>query len=372
MLRRRAQRKFLSDDIRPDLKLALARAAAAHDAKRLQSVRDKGEKTQAASDERSRKARKKASKEGYALAGDEICNVWGGPSVRGPPAMTEEQLQVECKAHSLPVGGRGSMERAVLQETWQHVNAGRSLELYLEVGDTHAISCGDGHQTTVPSSGGPVLITASVNGVRTDCFISTTSSFTILSTGFAQRAGISSSSLTSNAFMCNGTPLNQTRRLRDVRVRLGDVEIPIRTAIASQRLARDVQLGMDFFAQAVHAQIDVFISGGLLVRMLPAHGSNHCRVDAEPPSDAREELRFHAEGGGIAVLPLRHENREHTRDAYMSTVHIDPNKRMDTCAICGERWPGMQKCEGCWEEGIRVPFCSKECARAAMPEHLHN
>ena len=360
--------------MRPDLKLALARAAAAHDAKRLQSLRADREKTQASKDERGRKARKKASKEGYALAGDAIYEMWGGPSIRGPPAMTEEQLQVECKAHGLPVVGRGSMERAVLQETWQHVNAtsmGGPHELHLEVGDTHAISRGDGHQTTVPSSSGPVLITASVNGVRTDCFISTTSTFTVLSTDFAKRAGISSSGLTSNAFMCNGTPLNQTRRLRDVRVRLGDVEIPIRTAIAAQGLSRDVQFGMDFFAQAVHAQIDVFIEGGWLVRMLPVYGSNHCRMISEPPRDAREELRFHAEGGGIAVLPLRHEIRKHARGAYSSTVQIDPNKRMDTCAICGERWPGMQKCEGCWEDGIRVPFCSKECARAAMPAHSH-
>ena len=97
---------------------------------------------------------------------------------------------------------------------------------------------------------------------------------------------------------------------------------------------------------------------------------------SEPPRvrrfrDAREELRSHVVGGGIAVLPLRHDIRKHARDAYSSTIHIDPNKRMDTCAICGERWPGMQKCEDCWEEGIRVPFCSKECARAAMPAHLH-
>ena len=370
------QRKYLSRDIRPDLKLALVRAAVAHDTKRLQSLREKGEKTQAGIDERSRKAREKASKEGYALASDTIGEIWGGPSVRGPRAMTEEQLQVECKAHSLPESGRGSMERAVLRVTSTNVtnvNAGGLHELHVEVGDTHAFCRGGSHQMTLPSAGGPVLITASVNGVRTDCFLSTTSSFTLLSTDFAERAGIPSSSLTSDAFRCNEVPLNKTRRLRGVRVRLSDVEIPIRTAIAAQGLSRDVQFGMDFFAQAVHAQIDVFVQDHWLVRMLPAYGSNHCRIDVKPPRDAREELRFHAEGGGIAVLPLRHEDRKHTRDAYSSTVHIAPNKRMDTCAICGELWPGMGLCEGCWDEGIRVTFCSKECARAhgvEKPAHL--
>ena len=361
------QRKYLSGEFRPDLKLALARAAVAHDTKRLQSLREKGEKTQAGIDKRSRKAREKASTEGYALASDAIGEIWGGPSFRGPRAMTEEQLQVECKAHSLPLGGRGSMERAVLRVTSTNVNAGGSQELHVEVGDTHPICRGlAGHQQmTLPSSGGPVLITASVNGVRTDCFLSTTSTFTVLSTDFAERAGIPSSSLTSDAFRCNGAPLDKARRLRGVRVRLGDVEIPIRTAIAAQGLSRDVQFGMDFFAQAVHAQIDVFVQDGWLVHMLPAHGSNHCRFDTKPPRDAREELRFHAEGGGIAVLPIRHEDRKHMRDAYSSTVHIAPNKRMDTCAICGELWPGMALCEGCWdEEDIRVTFCSKECARA--------
>jgi hypothetical protein len=326
----------------------------AHDTKRLQSLREKGEKTQAGIDERSRKAREKASKEGYALASDTIGKIWGGPSVRGPRAMTEEQLQVECKAHSLPESGRGSMERAVLRLTSTNVtnvNAGGLHELHVEVGDTHAFCRGGSHQMTLPSAGGPVLITASVNGVRTDCFLSTTSSFTLLSTDFAERAGIPSSSLTSDAFRCNEVPLNKTRRLRGVRVRLSGVEIPIRTAIAAQGLSRDVQFGMDFFAQAVHAQIDVFVQDHWLVRMLPAYGSNHCRIDVKPPRDAREELRFHAEGGSIAVLPLRHEDRKHTRDAYSSTVHIAPNKRMDTCAICGELWPGM----GLWLLGRRHP-----------------
>ena len=98
------QRKYLSGEFRPDLKLALARAAVAHDTKRLQSLREKGEKTQAGIDKRSRKAREKASTEGYALASDAIGEIWGGPSFRGPRAMTEEQLQVECQLYALELG----------------------------------------------------------------------------------------------------------------------------------------------------------------------------------------------------------------------------------------------------------------------------
>jgi len=369
------RREYLDSDIRPDLKLALARAAVAHRAKELQTLRQDCEKTRAAINERELKAREKADRKGYTLAGDDLLAIWGGPSVRGPVAMTKEQLNVECTAHGLPIGSRSSMERAVVEEIWKHVNTGGQTELHLEVGDTHTIQRGDGHQTTIPSAGGPVQIRASVNGVQVDCFVSTTSSFTLLSNDFAKRVGIRSSRLISKAFMCNGEPLGETRRLRDVRIQLGEVEVSIRTAIAANVMSsRDVQLGMDFFAQAVYAQIDVFIKSEppMLVSMLPVYGSNHCRMRFDPPTGAREELRFHAECGGFVILPIQHKKVKANEHAYSSTVNMDLNARMDTCAVCGEHWPGMKLCEMCWKEGIRVPFCSNECARAAKPKHMHN
>lgn len=317
-------------------------------------------------EERDRKASRKATLGGYKLAGDDICGIWGGPARRGLQAMSEEQLRVECTARGLQTGGRSSMHHSLLG-AFAHFGQGQTgeQEMHVETGDTNAIVRSVGHQTTVPSSKGPVQIRAVINGVQAECFVSTTSTFTLFSTAFAKRAGIDSSGLTSTAFMCNMKPLGEARRLRGVRIRIGDVEVPIKTAI-SARVKRDVQLGMDFFAQAVHAEIDVFIASSppQYVRLLPAHGSNCWVMESEPPPQAREELRFHAEGGGIAVMPLHHFKVQEG-DAYSSTVHIDANTRLDTCSICGEYWPGMQKCEACWvEERNRVPFCSKSCARA--------
>jgi len=287
--------------------------------------------------------------------------------------MTAEQLRAHCSTLGLTTGTQSMMASALLdyeRDSPLMSDPSTYPQLHVETGDTNSMQLGSGKQVQIAPELGPVQIQAKVNGVDIACFLSTTSSFTLLSNSFVKRAACTKSALTSNAFMCgvSGTRLAEAKRLRDVRVKIGNVEVTLNTAISSDA-PRDVQLGMDFFAQAVLAEVDVLISTSppSIVTVRPAEGSNHCRVSAEKGARKDEQLRFYAADGTYAFIPLKHSGSK--SKPYSSTVYIDPNTRMDICAHCGEPWPALRKCPVCQKHKIHTTYCSKACQSAAWPQH---
>ncbi len=85
-----------------------------------------------------------------------------------------------------------------------------------------------------------------------------------------------------------------------------------------------------------------------------------------------EVMRFHGEGGVTAVVPLRH-----CRDGIdLSTVHFvrerDKSSKIDTCDWCGLSFPNLLACSICKRVlRQRTCYCSRECQKAAWPQHKH-
>ena len=353
-------------DSHPELKHALADAAVAHEEQRIHQLKmDAAACEEKKMDHVAAGVAKAARRGERLLDAESMPHFWGGPEIRGPTAMTTAQLEVECIARGLVCSEHEQMVEALFhfeRTTPLMSDPNGPQELHVETGDTNTMHLGTGKQISIAPKDGPVQIRATVNGISTLCFLSTTSPFTLLSNSFVKRAGISKSRLASKAFVCNGEPLGETRRLRGVCVRIEGVNVTLRTAI-SAKTVRDVQLGMDFFAQAVHSEVDVFLGGGppSLVSVQPVYGSSHCRL-CTTPRDRHEVLRFHAADGAIAVIPLQHEKRK-SLNAYSSHISIALNARLDKCSYCSEPWPGLSRCEKCYTDGVRVPYCSNECAR---------
>ena len=81
-----------------------------------------------------------------------------------------------------------------------------------------------------------------------------------------------------------------------------------------------------------------------------------------------EVMRFHTTQG-VAVVQLSHLRDE----IELSSIHFTADSlstQIDTCDWCGLSFPNLLCCDGCKKVlGRRVCYCSRECQKAAWPEH---
>jgi predicted aspartyl protease len=312
-----------------------------------------------------------------------VRTMFGGPQQRGPAAMTEKQLHCECTAlglvdnaacststesslrdilrkyEALPVNqctagsfkrdGKDGIEHAVMR---MHMEAGSTVPIY------------DGSVLLAKPEHGPVCIRAEVKGTQLYTFISTASTLTVINKALADQLGLRCSDHVSRRFL-HGKAL-KAQLVYDLVVTVSGVTVKINTAIAAKDFDRGLQLGIDFFAQAVHSTIDV-MDGCNLVRVQPYKGSDHLRFARESMATRHhEQLRFYQDGGAFISVPLQHIS---DHDAYHATVSLDFDGTCHCCNWCARPFHNMQMCGPCKTAGIEHAYCGKKCQEAAWVLH---
>lgn len=369
------QRKFFADEcLNGDgkRKLAMAKAAEGH------SARQHAVKLRNLAAARAQKAAAVAARlhrKGKQRFFDDIESVFPGPVDRGPRAMNEKQLRIECNAMQLGVTSRcayAELQRALIEhDRTPEINKPDALQrMFVETADTNTIVRGEGRaEITMAPTHGPVQIRAVINDVPTTCFVSTANGVTTVSRSFAESVGCAFEPIDASrcAFVgSNGDALPHPNRVRELHIQLGEVKVCLTSAVAAQNFPRDIQLGLDFFRLAVRIQVDVRIGSdrGMFAQVRPDLGADcvHALVDADQVG-VREELRFHAADGTTAVVPLTH-----TFDGINSgTVQVDADTAVDVCAHCGRHYPAMLEC---WHTGHeRVHYCSVSCQQSLHTGH---
>uniref|UniRef100_A0A0G4G549 MYND-type domain-containing protein n=1 Tax=Chromera velia CCMP2878 TaxID=1169474 RepID=A0A0G4G549_9ALVE len=193
------------------------------------------------------------------------------------------------------------------------------------------------------------------------------------------------------------------RLLRGLRVSFGgkrhsDVSVVLRTVVTASNAVR-IQLGLDFFAQAVRASMEVELGhtpdsgvggrgrGGRRRRDRMEErqpNSSRALTDAAnlPPRFAVETLTIRDEGPLAGLSPKPNDSRDRLRffgpDGTWASVELTHLQdtiqagsmwwgrvKLGICGWCRVALPGLQKCGGCSSQC----YCSKSCAKAAWKEH---
>eukprot|EP00928_Gymnodinium_smaydae_P058644 TRINITY_DN41827_c0_g1_i1.p1 TRINITY_DN41827_c0_g1~~TRINITY_DN41827_c0_g1_i1.p1 ORF type:complete len:317 (-),score=24.84 TRINITY_DN41827_c0_g1_i1:274-1152(-) len=285
--------------------------------------------------------------------------------------MSLKQLNLECEALGLDT--HDSEDRDTLVEILTRYDADAAqprcvLENLdrLRFDTANADNLSTQHNDILSPSYGPVCIPVCANGVPVMAFLSSASLFTIVSPALANYAGIPYSDIKGDkeVVCANGTCFFYDGLVRSLTVTLAhSVEVTLHTAVVSSTFARGLQLGMDFFAQAVRSQMDVFARVDCDDRVM-------CEIDhledvprfliGERISGRREVLRCHTAEGATSVVPLKH-----CQDNIVGTVWFGSDAKVDCCSWCGRAFPGLKACSVCKD----AYYCSTVCQNAHWPEH---
>lgn len=300
----------------------------------------------------------------------------GGPVGRhesGSHAMSLEQLRIECSALHLVQAASG--DKRTLAATLDRYDQDAELNpgITRSSDDKHEIRFDTANATNISTkhnfimspSLGPVCIPVLANDVPVMAFLSSASVFTVVSTSLANYAGIPYSDTKGDSEVCaaNGERFVYEGLVTSLTLTLTqEVKVTLKTAVVSGSFARGLQLGADFFAQAVRSQIDVFPKIDGEQHMCELH---HLRdmphfIAGDKVAARKEVLRYHTTEGTTAVIPLKH-----CADSIVGTVFFGKDAKVDCCNWCGRAFPGLKHCGVCKE----TYYCSKACQKAHWPAH---
>jgi hypothetical protein len=241
----------------------------------------------------------------------------------------------------------------------------RCGRLHIESANTATIL--NGKATLAAPTHGPACIPIEVHGTPLYAFVSTASSLTVISKALADQLGLKCSDLKSSKFFNADTTLT-AQLVYDFAITVGGVTVKIPSTIASADVSRGVQLGMDFFAQAVYSVLDVICFEKEMVTVSPFLGSDHWRI--RNMDHKTEQLRFYQDGGAMAVVPLVHIRDYGDKSShYMATVSLDFDRTCHCCNWCSRPFHGMFKCPTCKAAGVVHTYCCTGCQKAAWSLH---
>eukprot|EP00808_Paulinella_micropora_P022728 g12963.t1 len=216
---------------------------------------------------------------------------------------------------------------------------------------------------------GPVCISVRVAGVPILALLSTASPFTRISPALCSVLKLSQERLSPAArfLTFQGKEVGkECARVARLPLELGGtISLTLTTALCMDLELYPLQLGADFFAQAVRCRIDVVVEDTdppVMASILPARGPDWLALTKQTGD---EELRFHAADGQTVTLPLLHVHERDKSSRVQLTWGIDQRVQVQVCEWCARALPGLLRCARCHV----VFYCTIHCQRAHWGEH---
>lgn len=322
------------------------------------------------------------------------------PEVHGVTAMSAEQLLLECQALGLDVTGidpsdkdtlaekietheekarsrQASAEHSTYANGERHRNAGQPFDvnIHVETGSS-AATYNEVNAVLIPTLG-PSCIQVKVNGMPVAAYLSTVSTVSLVPVALANQLGIPySNMLKSSSFKSGitGEDINGISLIREITITLSeDVSVTLKNAVCVPQASNQrLQLGMDFFCQALRSSISVLIGGNTrrdaqtVAVVAASRGSDmFTYLENTDLVEFKETFRYYMPNNKTVVLPVMHIHD--TRNPFACTICIKPTAAVHYCDWCARVFPGLKRCSGCTNQVVY--YCSRACQKAAWPTH---
>ena len=293
----------------------------------------------------------------------------------GPENLTDDQIRTECAASGIEFdhGSRSSLAKSRVPS--------KEKGLFVECSAAGAVGKVGAKVSWMTPKRGPVWIPITVKSIPILASVSTSSSYTLVSSDFIQTFALRKSRLVSKSmksFLSSQTNRQTFTVIDDFNLMVGDVCVKINNAVEINPAPchLGIQLGQDFFQYAAFSKLNLLCN--LNVPANTYDGSTPVNKDFIAVTEGgfrvgyttelkkREELRYYGWCGKSARVPVYHANHSGTA---LPLSALKTGSHIKMCHWCNREFSGMMRCPPCAKVGKDVNYCDDKCQRKAWKIH---